>query len=201
MPDDSSKRARDHKGPVLHQVRRDQGKAAERVPLRSFQPIPVHLFGPAAMAEPRLVPESDQRKHCGGQSMSDLERRALLGDKQAQEECTRRGIVLTCPHCGSSYTQARYMGWNEPAQAFEAGYRGECTVCHTVTGAHKTEKDAIADWNTRPAPPIGRCGECANSPDIATRTKGMRWCRIFRSEVKPDGFCNCFESKGSEHDG
>lgn len=31
--------------------------------------------------------------------MTDLERRALLGDKQAQEECTRRGIVLTCPLC------------------------------------------------------------------------------------------------------
>lgn len=29
--------------------------------------------------------------------MTDIERRALLGDPQAQEECTRRGIVLPCP--------------------------------------------------------------------------------------------------------
>lgn len=34
--------------------------------------------------------------------MTDLERRALLGDQQAQEECTRRGIVLACPFCGGS---------------------------------------------------------------------------------------------------
>lgn len=28
--------------------------------------------------------------------MTDLERRALLGDKQAREECTRNDIVLPC---------------------------------------------------------------------------------------------------------
>lgn len=33
--------------------------------------------------------------------MTELERRALLGDKQAQEECTDKGIVLPCPFCGS----------------------------------------------------------------------------------------------------
>ena len=27
-------------------------------------------------------------------SMDDLERRALLGDRQAQDECTRQGIAL-----------------------------------------------------------------------------------------------------------
>lgn len=35
--------------------------------------------------------------------MTDLERRALLGDRQAQEECTRHGIVLPCPFCGGDY--------------------------------------------------------------------------------------------------
>lgn len=33
--------------------------------------------------------------------MTELERRALLGDRQAQEECTRLGIVLPCPFCGN----------------------------------------------------------------------------------------------------
>lgn len=32
--------------------------------------------------------------------MTDLERRALLGDRQAQEECTEKGIMLPCPFCG-----------------------------------------------------------------------------------------------------
>ena len=32
--------------------------------------------------------------------MTDLERHALLGDKEAQKECTEKGIVLPCPFCG-----------------------------------------------------------------------------------------------------
>ena len=33
--------------------------------------------------------------------MNNLIRRALLGDREAQEECTRQGIVLPCPCCGA----------------------------------------------------------------------------------------------------
>ena len=32
--------------------------------------------------------------------MTDLVRRALLGDRESQEECTKQGIVLPCPFCG-----------------------------------------------------------------------------------------------------
>lgn len=31
----------------------------------------------------------------------ELIRRALMGEKQAQEECTEKGIVLPCPFCGN----------------------------------------------------------------------------------------------------
>lgn len=31
--------------------------------------------------------------------MNNLIRRALLGDRKAQEECTRQGIALPCPCC------------------------------------------------------------------------------------------------------
>ena len=48
--------------------------------------------------------------------MTDLERRALLGDRQAQEECTRNEIVLPCPHCRGnakvSFKNARFIGQN-----------------------------------------------------------------------------------------
>ena len=33
-------------------------------------------------------------------STNDLERRALLGDRQAQEECTAKQILLPCSFCG-----------------------------------------------------------------------------------------------------
>ena len=32
--------------------------------------------------------------------ITELERRALMGDPAAQQECTEKGIVLGCPHCG-----------------------------------------------------------------------------------------------------
>ena len=32
--------------------------------------------------------------------MTDIERRALLGDAEAQRECTEKGIVLRCWRCG-----------------------------------------------------------------------------------------------------
>ena len=31
----------------------------------------------------------------------ELIRRALLGSREAQQECTEKGIVLPCPFCGS----------------------------------------------------------------------------------------------------
>ena len=34
--------------------------------------------------------------------MTELERRALLGDQEAQKECTEQGIVLPCPFCGEA---------------------------------------------------------------------------------------------------
>lgn len=135
--------------------------------------------------------------------MTDIERRALLGDTEAQRECTEKGIVLRCPLCGSIYTQVRHMGWSEPAQAFEAGYRGECTVCHAVSGAHTTEKEALADWNRRPAPPIGRCGECKHSTNPAALTMiygepGTLTCHhgpCNRRNVNENDFCSYFEPK------
>lgn len=33
--------------------------------------------------------------------MDSLVRKALLGDREAQRECTEKGIVLPCPFCGN----------------------------------------------------------------------------------------------------
>lgn len=42
---------------------------------------------------------------------------------------------------------------------------------------------------------IVRCKDCKNNPDIGTRTKGMLWCRKWRSEVRKDDFCSYAERK------
>ena len=84
--------------------------------------------------------------------MTDIEHRALLGDRQAQEECTRRGIVLACPRCGKGGASTKYV---------MGDYWYECPHCHSASGFHSSAEVALADWNTRPAPPVGRCVVCA----------------------------------------
>lgn len=113
--------------------------------------------------------------------MTNLERRALLGDRQAQEECTRRGIILRCPRCGKNAASEKYcMG----------DFWYECEDCHTSSGFHSSTKMALEDWNTRPAPPIGRCGECAK---LGKGGLGYGWCG--NKTKRFDSFCSDFKPK------
>lgn len=76
--------------------------------------------------------------------MTEMERRALLGDKKAQAECTAKGIVLPCPCCGEN------GGRRHIAEGNHWYYCKECQVATRICG---TIKDALAAWNTRPTPP------------------------------------------------
>ena len=78
--------------------------------------------------------------------MNDLIRRALLGDQEAQEECTRQGIVLPCPCCGGEAKLKQLSGrWSV------------CCLNNCVGSRIYNDKQrAIATWNPRHAPPIGR---------------------------------------------
>lgn len=89
----------------------------------------------------------------------ELIRRALLGDQDAQKECTEKGIVLPCWRCGGeSEIQELHTG-GKPIYAVTC----KKTYCGAYGCAHSTQQKAIEYWNTRPAPPIGRCGECKYS--------------------------------------
>lgn len=57
------------------------------------------------------------------------------------------------------------------------------------------DADIWADWNRRPAPPIGRCGECANACNPGDN---IVTCGIFDRDMMPDDFCSQFEPKGGE---
>ena len=121
--------------------------------------------------------------------MTDLERRALLGDKQAQEECTEKGIVLSCPFCGG--TIKRKIGF--------AGLNFfKCQKCGAVISfdndyynSHKNE--AVEAFNTRFAPQIGRCGECKHSWN--QDEYGYINCTNLHVIMKQDDFCSLFEHK------
>ena len=116
----------------------------------------------------------------------ELIRRALLGDHEAQQECTDKGIAIPCPFCQGDKTARRYVC----GEGFV-----ECLTCHATSSMRSNPDVSLKDWNTRPAPPIGRCGECkwyeygkawypyCNHPD------GLA------NSVKTTDFCSFFEPK------
>ena len=105
-----------------------------------------------------------------------LIRRALMGNKQAQRECTENGIVLPCPFCGGRNIITSNWGM----------FRCWCPDCHSKSEDCLNAVDAIKSGNTRPAPPIGRCGECKNWNEGD----------CYRQELtKADDFCSYFEPR------
>ena len=116
--------------------------------------------------------------------MIELERRALLGDRQAQEECTRQGILLPCPFCGHDGTDYGFC-----TGTLKGFNYMKCENCGCEITVHESEYLGEA-WNTRPAPPVGRCKECVAYVDSKCANTGY---------YKPDtGFCNDFAPKEAE---
>ena len=122
----------------------------------------------------------------------ELIRRALMGSREAQQACTDRGIVLPCPCCkGESYTETFFerKGWRTVVGC------SECPVSlSTIT--YDTEeiaqKKALKDWNTRPAPPIGRCRDCFQ---YHSEGPGVGYCNLDDQGREETNFCSEFEPK------
>ena len=121
--------------------------------------------------------------------MTSLERSALLGDKQAQKECISRGIVLACPFCGGSDGKTLFKFVHSDLYAHKR--TGRCALDGMII--HN-----VADWNRRPAPPIGRCGECKHSS--YDEEYGNRWCNLNLGSriVRENDYCNNFKPKENE---
>lgn len=119
----------------------------------------------------------------------ELIRRALMGDQEAQKECTEKGIVLPCWRCGGeSEIQELHTG-GKPIYAVTC----KKTYCGAYGCAHSTQQKAIEYWNTRPAPPVGRCKDCLWYLPTSKRCKyslGGLW-----GEVNELSFCSCFNPK------
>ena len=118
--------------------------------------------------------------------MTDLERRALLGDREAQEECTRQGIVLSCPFCREA---KNLVVRNVCGDAFV-----ECLRCHATSSLTSSPDTAIKYWNTRAAPPIGRCGTCKwAGENIEHPSNPHIFCDQFERILLRDDFCSLYE--------
>ena len=133
----------------------------------------------------------------------ELIRRALMGSREAQQECTGKRIALPCPFCGkedSVETLDCYTaeGLKCESERFRKDYfKCVCNYlkggCGTSTGVSETKQEALYKWNTRPAPPIGMCKDCLWYLPISKRCKyslGGLW-----GEVNELSFCSCFKPK------
>lgn len=119
--------------------------------------------------------------------MTELERRALLGDRQAQEECTRQGILLPCPFCGGKAV----VFYDSNCELFGVRCRNpKCSGFDMKADYNTSRRAAVAGWNFRPEPPVGRCGECANQ-------HSSEFCEC-RDE---EDFCSDFAPKEGEENG
>ena len=116
--------------------------------------------------------------------MTALERRALLGDAEAQRECTEKEILLPCPFCGN--TNIRTSNWGM--------WRCWCPECRAKSDDCLRERDAIRRWNVRPAPPIGRCRECGA---YTSEGPGVGHCNDGTGKTD-DGYCDYFYPKGGK---
>ena len=98
--------------------------------------------------------------------MTELVRRALMGDKKSQEECTEKGIMLPCPCCGgNAYDAGRYIISIVKCNTcgLEASYSSDIETDIGVEGLHYKETPEYKvrlKWNTRSALPIGKCDDC-----------------------------------------
>lgn len=128
----------------------------------------------------------------GKNFMDKLIIRALLGVREAQRECTEKGVVLPCPCCGGKADI-----WRNGNIVFV-----KCSVCG-LTMQDICESYVLANWNTRTAPPIGQCGECK------WYVAGYEWeggyipsdCTHPLTElyvINENDFCSYFEPKGDK---
>ena len=123
----------------------------------------------------------------------ELIRRALLGDQQAQRKCTDEEIILPCPLCGGKASVQKDISGKERYHVVCSNVKNACNLVSGLPIWRGSTEEAIAEWNTRPAPPIGRCKDCSWYLPTSKRCKyslGGLW-----GEVNELSFCSCFEPR------
>lgn len=142
--------------------------------------------------------------------MTELERRAMLGDRQAQEEVCVCGKLLPCPKCFKD--SAKFIGdaedFGQPITIDElqttknTAIAVACTACGIVSSTYELGEDKkgtliklVVDWNARPAPPFGRCKDCTHKEKATVNAKGFLICPASGMEIAEDDFCSYFEPK------
>ena len=90
--------------------------------------------------------------------------KAMLGDREAQQRLTEKGVLIFCPKCGAaarfevlvSSQRGTSRGWNFHIACNECGFHtkiyelsASLTSCGEMELLKDERKDAIAEWNDR----------------------------------------------------
>lgn len=129
--------------------------------------------------------------------MTELERKALLGDTEAQKQCTEQGIILPCPLCKGAvkyYFAEKHEDVGKGAVVvIPAMSYVKCKCGYSVQGVG--EKTAIKIHNSRPSPPVGKCEDCRYfrksvckkaAPHYITRVYKSFYCKGFKPKEADD---------------
>lgn len=138
--------------------------------------------------------------------MDNLVRKALLGDREAQRECTEKGILLPCPLCGGKATMQQDITGRESYHVVCSSVKDMCNLIAGLPMWSESEEDALKVWNTRPAPPIGRCKDCVWSREPTKEDyteigrdvlayKDSLMCGFCEDARWKDDFCSYFQPK------
>jgi len=136
----------------------------------------------------------------------ELIRRALIGDKKAQGLCTAKGIMLPCPLCGGKATMQQDITGRESYHVVCSSVKDMCNLIAGLPMWSESEEDALKVWNTRPAPPIGRCKDCVWSREPTKEDyteigrdvlayKDSLMCGFCEDARWKDDFCSYFQPK------
>lgn len=132
----------------------------------------------------------------------ELIRRALLGDREAQEELSNKFIPIPCAFCKADGSNMKVQ-YDKGIAWMECQACGACGPIAESDDEYTGEKAAIRAHNTRPAPPVGRCGECKYFNHFFN---AVGHCMIlsqekdsfgdgYRVEMLKTDFCSYFEPK------
>lgn len=121
----------------------------------------------------------------------ELIRRALMGDGEAQKQCTEKGIMLPCWRCGEEAEIKELHTGGKPIHVVSCKKH----YCGAAGCAFGTQQKAIEYWNTRPAPPIGRCVECKH---YYSESPSTGYCDNVQDVKGNTDYCSCFEPKEEE---
>ena len=128
----------------------------------------------------------------------ELIRRAIMGDKKAQKECTAKGIMLPCPFCGGKATMQQDITGRESYHVVCSNVKDMCNLIAGLPMWSESEEDALKVWNTRPAPPVGRCRECKcwgrNGSDWGSCSKWYTEDKV-QAFMLEDDFCSNFKPR------